>query len=173
MKSIQIFLIASILATLTLFNFIAALQGYKSSLHEAEKLFDRQLLQTAKLIANLHVDKTTNNLNQLSELAYQVWHNDQLLAASNNAQVETITERHQALDMQTLMAIDGEHWPISTQAITTGLLQRRELIFDIFWPKMLLPKPYYLSYWGFPLWDCLSGLLSAGGLNRLKTFQTS
>ena len=42
MSSIRVFLIATILATLTLFNFLAALHGYNSSLKEAEKLFDNQ-----------------------------------------------------------------------------------------------------------------------------------
>ena len=48
------FLIAAILAVLTLFNFVAALQGYSSSLKEANKLFDQHLRQTAELIARLY-----------------------------------------------------------------------------------------------------------------------
>jgi len=92
MSSIRVFLIASILATLTLFNFVAALQGYNSSLQEAEKLFDSQLFDTAKLISNLHVDKTTSSLNHLNDLAFQIWHESQLLGASTNAQGEIITE---------------------------------------------------------------------------------
>lgn len=50
MSSIRLFLIASTLAVLTLFNFVAALQGYRASLAEAEQLFDNQLWQTAELI---------------------------------------------------------------------------------------------------------------------------
>lgn len=91
MSSIRVFLIASILATLTLFNFVAALQGYNSSLNEAEKLFDRQLVDTAKLIANLHMDQSPDRLNRLSDLAYQVWHKDQLLDASSNTGDKKVT----------------------------------------------------------------------------------
>lgn len=88
MRSIRVFLVASILASLTLFNFVAAFQGYKSSLLEAEQLFDDQLLQTARLIANLPLDKNIDSLN----LEYQVWHNNQLLSASGNVKDKIITE---------------------------------------------------------------------------------
>ena len=132
MKSIRVFLLASILAILTLFNFVAALQGYQSSLLEAEKLFDSQLLQTAKLIANLYVDNTTSNLKYLSTHAYQVWHDDQLLAASNNAQSEAITDAIPVSVMLILTATDGGHWPTSITITTTGSSQRNELIFDLY-----------------------------------------
>ncbi len=168
MKSIRIFLIASILATLTLFNFIAALQGYKSSLHEAEKLFDRQLLQTAKLIANLHVDKTTNNLNQLSELAYQVWHNDQLLAASNNAQVETITEHHPGFGYanfdgyrwRTLAYFDpsNNNWIIAAERTDLRYILAEDVI-----TKAVVPIVLGIPFVGLLIW-----LIISRGLKPLK-----
>ena len=107
MSSIRVFLIASILATLTLFNFVAALQGYNSSLKEAENLFDNQLLDTAKLISNLHADKTTSSLNHLTDLAYQVWHKNQLLGASTNAKGKNITELYPGFGYANF---DGYRW---------------------------------------------------------------
>jgi len=42
MKSIRVFLVAVILAVITLFSFVAALKGYQSSMEEADSLFDQQ-----------------------------------------------------------------------------------------------------------------------------------
>ena len=52
MSSIRVFLVVVILAVITLFYFIAALRGYDSSMEEAERLFDVQLLDTARVIAD-------------------------------------------------------------------------------------------------------------------------
>lgn len=168
MKSIRIFLIASILATLTLFNFIAALQGYNSSLHEAEKLFDRQLLQTAKLIANFHVDKATNNLNQLSDLAYQVWHNDQLLAESNYTEAGAITERHPGFGYtnfdgyrwRTLAYFDPSHnnWIIAAERTDLLYVLAEDVITKAVLPIVL----------GIPIVGLLIWLIISRGLKPLK-----
>ena len=92
MRSIRVFLVASILAALTLFNFVAALQGYKSSLLEAEKLFDGQLLHTAKLIAKLPLNEKNNGISHLNDFEYQIWHQNKLLSSSNDAKETIITE---------------------------------------------------------------------------------
>ncbi|MEH6469226.1 MAG: ATP-binding protein [Porticoccus sp.] len=180
MKSIRIFLVASILATLTLFNFVAALQGYQSSLHEAEKLFDRQLLQTAKLISNLHVDKTTNNLNQLSELAYQVWHNDQLMAASNNAQVRAITE---FLPGYGYANFDGYRWRTLTYfnpsdnnwIIAAERTDLRYILAEDVITKAVLPIVLGIPFVGLLIWLIISrGLKPLKDLsNRLKNKQVT
>jgi two-component system sensor histidine kinase QseC len=94
MRSTRVFLIVAILATLTLFNFLAALQGYNSSLNEAEKLFDNQLLDTTKLISSLHPSQHKNSLTHLNDMAYQIWHHNKLLGASSNVQKEPITALH-------------------------------------------------------------------------------
>ena len=85
MNSIRVFLVAVILAVITLFYFIAALRGYQSSMLEADRLFDKQLLDTARLIANLHTEDTAGNLGHDASMAFQVWRGEQLLASSRNA----------------------------------------------------------------------------------------
>lgn len=82
------FLVVIILAAITLFSFLAALRGYQSSMQEAERLFDKQLLDTARLIANIHTDntdRTASNVNHDSAIAFQVWQGNQLKAFSSNA----------------------------------------------------------------------------------------
>ena len=51
MKSIRLFLIISILSTIVLANFLAALHGYQESMQQAESLFDRKLENYADFIA--------------------------------------------------------------------------------------------------------------------------
>lgn len=84
MKSIRVFLMVVILAVFTLFNFIAALRGYQSSMQQAELLFDQQLLETARIIANIHTEDTATNIDHESHVAFQVWQNDKLMASSSN-----------------------------------------------------------------------------------------
>ncbi|MBL4571762.1 MAG: sensor histidine kinase N-terminal domain-containing protein [Gammaproteobacteria bacterium] len=86
MRSIRLFLVASILAALILFNFVAALQGYQSSMREADTLFDNQMLDLARLVSNLDLSNaSTRDLRLGNNLAFQIWSESQLLAASHNA----------------------------------------------------------------------------------------
>ena len=85
MKSIRIFLVVVILAVITLFNFVAALKGYQSSMDEADRLFDSQLLETARLIAFIHPENTAGNDDHDSSFTFQVWQGDKLIASSANA----------------------------------------------------------------------------------------
>lgn len=85
MNSIRVYLVVVILAAITLFSFIAALRGYQSSMQEAERLFDKQLLDTARLIANIHTESTATNINHDSAIAFQVWQEGRLKARSSNA----------------------------------------------------------------------------------------
>ena len=168
MSSIRVFLIASILATLTLFNFVAALQGYNSSLKEAEKLFDNQLFDTAKLISKLHADKSTGSLNHLTDLAYQVWHNSQLLGASTNAQGENITELYPGFGYanfdgyrwRTFVYFDPAHnnWIIAAERTDIRFTLAENVIIKAVLPIVI----------GIPLIGLLIWLIISRGLKPLK-----
>jgi two-component system sensor histidine kinase QseC len=93
MRSIRVFLVTSIVALLMLFNFVAALQGYQSSMREADTLFDNQMLDLARLVTNLDVSPDTSTALRLgSDLAYQIWQDGELLANSSNAPAERLHE---------------------------------------------------------------------------------
>ncbi len=91
MNSIRTYLMAVILATITLFNFIAALRGYQSSLVEIDQLFDGQLLDSARLIANIDPQTSRKIVDPAGDIAFQVWRGDQLLLASSNAPGQPIS----------------------------------------------------------------------------------
>lgn len=90
MNSIRTYLIAAILAVITLFNFVAALRGYQSSLVEADQLFDTHLLNTARIIANISPQPGTPIVDPGGTIVFQVWHEGTLTVASPNAPAEAI-----------------------------------------------------------------------------------
>ena len=98
MRSIRQFLLLGVLAALTMFSFIAALRGYQSSMQEAETLFDTQLLDLSQLVANLDVRQVTQDFRLGNNLAFQVWHGPDLLAASHQAPATDMAPRVQGFD---------------------------------------------------------------------------
>ena len=81
MSSIRRFLVLVLLATITLINFLAALHGYRSSMAEAERLFDAQLVDIAGVLVVTAggpvtaTDRiTARELNGGAQsIAFQVW----------------------------------------------------------------------------------------------------
>ena len=91
MRSMRLFLIASILATLVLFNFVAALQGYQSSMEEADTLFDNQMLDLTRLVADLDFSNLeVTDVRLSNDLTFQIWQAGSLLGASRDAPEEPI-----------------------------------------------------------------------------------
>ena len=107
MHSIRVYLIAITLATITLFNFIAALRGYQSSLVEADLLFDSQLLDNARIIANIDPKPSAKIIDPTGDIAFQVWHASQLLLASSNAPQTAIGPLAPGFDHSNF---DGYRW---------------------------------------------------------------
>lgn len=167
--SIRVFLITTVLATMILFNFVAALQGYQSSLEEAERLFDNHLSQVVKLIANLHVEHMASNLNQSSDLAYQLWHNEQLVASSANAPEGVITELKAGFDYanfngyrwRTLAyyAPDSEHWIVAAERTDLRFVLAEKVIVKAVLPIVL----------GIPLAGLLVWFIINRGLKPLRS----
>ena len=85
MNSIRVFLVAVNLAVIMLFFFIAALKGFQSSMQEAERLLDKQLLDTARLIGSLHASQAEGHFEHDASIAFQVWRDGRLVAASANS----------------------------------------------------------------------------------------
>jgi two-component system, OmpR family, sensor histidine kinase QseC len=112
MKSIRGFLVAGILATLVLYNFIAALRGYQDSMQEAELLFDNQLLDLSQLVANLDLRLITREFRLGNNLAFQVWQGDLLLAASHHAPATPMNAFEPGFDYANF---DGYRWRTFTR----------------------------------------------------------
>jgi two-component system sensor histidine kinase QseC len=93
--SIRRYLVLTLFSVLTLITFIAAIQGYKQSMAQAEQGFDQQLLSLAQTLVVINnvagLTSTDTNINQTlqvgqqSAFAFQVWKNKALFLKSNNA----------------------------------------------------------------------------------------
>jgi two-component system sensor histidine kinase QseC len=90
--SIRRFLVVVLLATITLVNFMAALHGYRSSMAQAEELFDSQLADIANVLtetadgAFVAVESPAS----ISDITFQIWRDDVLTAASAGAPLTPI-----------------------------------------------------------------------------------
>jgi two-component system sensor histidine kinase QseC len=86
-SSIRRFLVVVLLATITLINFLAALHGFRTSMTEAEQLFDAQLADIAGVLAVTAGGPVP--VNELAEdgnsIMFQVWRGTQLESASGDA----------------------------------------------------------------------------------------
>jgi len=113
MRSIKVFLVTGILATLILFNFIAALQGYQSSMEEADRLFDNQMLDLARLVSSLDFSRPDVDALRLgNNLTFQVWQDGNLVAASNNSPDAPIVNFTPGFDYANF---DGYRWRTFTR----------------------------------------------------------
>lgn len=96
MKSIRLYLLLMLLATLAIVMFISMLKGYESSLNEAQKLFDERLKATAELIASANTEITPSKVheNQPADyLFFQIWDKDQqLITRSGTAPESALSE---------------------------------------------------------------------------------
>lgn len=92
MSSIRIFLVVALLSTMTLTVFLSALHGYRSSMSEAQTLFDTKLADAAQLLAVTHgrgmLDSGVHGTTP--EFAFQVWRNGELGQYSENAPLTPI-----------------------------------------------------------------------------------
>ncbi|MGD2138446.1 MAG: ATP-binding protein, partial [Gammaproteobacteria bacterium] len=86
MKSIRIFLVVVLVASMTLIVFLSALHGYRSSMAEVQRLFDTKLAEGARLLAIARNNRSPDD--QASTVAeqvtFQVWENGRLVQRSEN-----------------------------------------------------------------------------------------
>lgn len=86
MTSLRLYIIVTVLAAITLTNFVAVTQGYSSSLKRTEDIFDEQLVEIANMLATLSPMENTKEVFDSQEFAFQVWSDkNQLIYQSKNA----------------------------------------------------------------------------------------
>jgi two-component system sensor histidine kinase QseC len=169
MNSIRVFLVVVILAVITLFLFLAALRGYQSSMLEAERLFDKQLLDTARLIANIHTEHTARNIGSDASLAFQVWQGQQRIAGSSNAPDTPIGPLQHGFDYANF---SGYRWrtaayldPASGNWILVA--DRADLRYAL--AENVILESLFPTLIGLPVIGVLIWLIVTGGLRPLRT----
>ncbi len=93
MTSIRFYLVAAIIASITLLNFISALHGYRSSMTVAQRLADNQLIDMAQMLATARKPQIDRHLSDANKnmTVFQIWRDDKVLQArSSSAPVNPI-----------------------------------------------------------------------------------
>lgn len=87
MNSIRSSLVAMLIAAFTLITFLAALNGYLSSMAEAQRLMDNQLKHAADLLVATSAPQgpASITLGENGDFAFQVWRENALLLKSGSA----------------------------------------------------------------------------------------
>ena len=89
MKSIRLYLLLALLATITLVSFLSVLQGYRSSTQKVDALFDQRLRNLADIIVHANHDiepRQERLINTRPSVFFQIWSDHKtLLARSGNA----------------------------------------------------------------------------------------
>jgi len=168
MRSIRVFLVVVILAVITLFYFISALRGYQSSMAEAERLFDKQLLDTARLIATIHPGQGAASLGRDSSIAFQVWRHDQLIASSSNAPEQYIAALAPGFDFSNFA---GYRWRTAAHYDTSSrnwilVADRTDLRFAL--AENVILESILPALVGLPVVGLLIWVIVSGGLRPLR-----
>jgi two-component system sensor histidine kinase QseC len=168
MRSIRVFLVVVTLAVITLFYFISALRGYQSSMIEAERLFDKQLLDTARLIATIHPGDGATNLGRDSGIAFQVWRGDRLIASSSNAPEQYIAALSPGFDFSNF---GGYRWRTAAHFdVASGnwilVADRTDLRFAL--AENVILESILPALVGLPVVGLLIWVIVSGGLRPLR-----
>jgi two-component system sensor histidine kinase QseC len=103
----------SLLAAVTLGNFVAAVYGYRSSMAETEVLLDNQLADTAAIMQMMRPGTQRVSLPPSERLAFQVWTADRkLVQRSKNSSPDPITELKEGYRDENF---EGYRWRVLSQ----------------------------------------------------------
>lgn len=168
MRSIRAFLVVVILAVITLFYFVAALRGYQSSMAEVERLFDKQLMDTALLIADFQAQDTARNLGYDSSIAFQVWQDDNLIASSLNAPRDAIGDFEQGFGFSNF---SGYRWRTGAYFDTRNdnwvlVADRTDLRLAL--AENVIRESLFPALAGLPVVGLLIWIIVTGGLRPLR-----
>ncbi|MBV1932292.1 MAG: sensor histidine kinase N-terminal domain-containing protein [Porticoccaceae bacterium] len=188
MTSIRLYLVIVLLSTICLVNFVAALHGYRSSMAQADKLLDRQLTDSANLLAKLEFTdigrqdsrdfETLSSETRHPQLIYpqtmmfQIWQGGRLLERSSNAPQALILplelgfhiKNHQGLHWRILVQqsddtpADASRWIIVGQSADAYTTLIEGVIFQSIWPII----------WVLPILGVAIWLIVGLGLRPLR-----
>jgi two-component system sensor histidine kinase QseC len=161
MSSIRRFLVVVLLATITLISFLAALHGYRTSMAEAEQLFDAQLADIAAVLSLTATGPVTMpNPEDTTSIIFQVWRGGVLESYSGSESAE------QTQPMAPLQAgfadanfagyrwrtfsryvADGDRWVIVAERLDTRFTLAESIILESVLPTILVLPLAGLLIW--------------------------
>jgi two-component system sensor histidine kinase QseC len=170
MNSIRATLAVMLVAAFSLTSFVAALNGYRASMEEAEMLLDKQLRYGSNILLAMDVpdSQTIANLDgDAAEFVFQVWQGDELLLRSGAAPIETIADLAEGFRYTNF---GGYRWRSFTRRSPEGLVYvvaERADIRHILAEKVVLESVLPLVLW-LPVSAILVWVLVGWGLRPLR-----
>ncbi|MFC1688604.1 sensor histidine kinase [Pseudomonadota bacterium] len=169
MNSIRVFLVLVTLAVLTLFTFVVSLRGFQSSMVEAGRLFDSQLLDIAHLVAETHSAETAARLDHNGSITFQVWRQGVLESSSSNAPTHEMIELKPGFDFsnfggyrwRTVAYYDTgrDFWVVAAQRMDLRYTLAENVILESIYPVVI----------GLPVLGLLIWLIVGQGLKPLRS----
>lgn len=171
MKSIRLYLIVVLLSTICIVNFGAALNGYNRSTDAGLSLLDKSLVNMAKTTTKFYKNHSTLDSETFeSDVIFQVWNEDELVAKSKNAPITAIANSRSDFH---IVNSNGVQWRViwyqdSGTNIVTMYGERYDLyrkLIDGIILESILP-----IVWVLPIIATLVWLIVGHGLRPLRQF---
>jgi two-component system sensor histidine kinase QseC len=149
-----------------LFNFVAALQGYRSSMVEADTLFDNQLKDIAQLVANLGSATVVGEISLENDILFQIWDNDQLTMKSVNSPILPLMGNTNGFDFTNLNGYRWRTFSLVNDDRRVMVAERTDLRFIL--AENVVMKSIVPILLGIPLVGVLIWIIVSIGLAPLK-----
>ncbi len=174
MNSIRITLVVMLVAAFSLTSFLAALNGYRSSMKEAEALLDNQLRYASNVLLAADLPdfpKVAAPAGDEADFVFQVWRNGDLLLRTEDSPTRPITELSEGFRYTNF---GGYRWRAFTRLSPEGLVvivAERADLRHIVAERVVLESVMPLLLW-LPLSGILVWVLVGWGLRPLRDLST-
>ncbi len=170
MNSIRATLVVMLVAAFSLTSFLAALNGYRASMDEAERLLDKQLRYASNILLATEIPATpsvTGLDGDADDFVFQVWREQKLLLRSPGAPETPIGELSEGFRYTNF---SGYRWRSFTRLSPDGLVcvvAERADLRHLLAEKVVLESVLPLLLW-LPLSAVLVWVLVGWGLRPLR-----
>lgn len=168
MKSIRRYLIIVLLSTICLVNFLAALHGYTRSIQAGEAVLDRQLNEYTHALTVLVLEGIALPPDLYAgDRIFQVWHQDQLMAASANAPATSLTQFEAGFHT---ISFEGARWRmrVNVEKDNTWIIAGQR--FDVYTSLIedMIVRSILPIIWVLPLLGILIWVIVSYGISPLQ-----
>ncbi|WP_101758139.1 cell wall metabolism sensor histidine kinase WalK [Oceanicoccus sp. KOV_DT_Chl] len=169
MNTIRIYLSIMLVAAFTLISFLAALNGYRASMEEAENLMDLQLKNTSNILLLLSENTTPSimDVTANSPFSFQLWHNDKLLLRSPLAPETMINTAENGFSYSNFSGYRWRTLNLSNEENYHVIVAERADLRHLFAEKVVLESIFPLILW-LPISALLVWFLIGVGLRPLR-----
>ncbi len=169
MNSIRTYLVVMLVAAFSLVSFIAALNGYLSSMREAEKLLDKQLAHASDILRLARTEGISSRVmdQRDGEFAFQVWREGELLLASEGSPAAPIGDFSEGYRYANFSGYRWRTYTLQAENKTVFVVAERADLRHLVAEKVVLESVLPLLLW-LPVSALLVWLLVGWGLRPLR-----